>query len=168
VETSEIINAQGVRGDRENMFDMVVELADKVTRGVELEPLSNNIIQERKDIKLSEEAVRLYTKGLFYAERGDNDRAIELFSQVTREFPEYTPAHEALRLARAARTGVSRIRSRAPLPSWAVALVICMMRPSRFAPTADTFWPRGLARTGSFATPEVKSDELYATPLEGL
>jgi curli biogenesis system outer membrane secretion channel CsgG len=97
VETSEIINAQGVRGDREGMFDMVVELADKVTRGVDLEPLSKNILNERKDIKLSEEAVRLYTKGLFYAERGDNDRAIELFSQVTKDFPDYTPAHEALR-----------------------------------------------------------------------
>ncbi len=97
VETSEIVNAQGVRGDRGNMFDMVVELADKVTRGVDLQPLSKNTVEERKDIELSEEAVRLYTKGLFYAERGDNDRAIELFSQVTRDFPEYTPAHEALR-----------------------------------------------------------------------
>jgi len=97
VETSEIIQAKFVRGKREDMFEMVVELADQVTRGAELQPLSKNTMDERKDIKLSEEAVRLYTKGLIYQDRGDNERAVELFSQVARDFPEYTPAQEALR-----------------------------------------------------------------------
>jgi len=97
VETSEIVQAKFVRGKRGDMFDMVVELADQVTRGAELAPLSQSLMNERKDIKLSEEAVRLYTKGVFYQDRGDNERAIELFSQVTREFPEYSPAQEALR-----------------------------------------------------------------------
>jgi curli biogenesis system outer membrane secretion channel CsgG len=97
VETSEIIQAKFVRGKREDMFEMVVELADEVTRGAELQPLSKNLIDERKDIELSEEAVRMYTKGLIYQDRGDNERAVELFSQVAREFPEYTPAQEALR-----------------------------------------------------------------------
>ena len=97
VETSEIVQAKFVRGKRGDMFDMVVELADQITRGAELAPLSQSLMNERKDIKLSEEAVRLYTKGVFYQDRGDNERAIELFSQVTREFPEYSPAQEALR-----------------------------------------------------------------------
>jgi hypothetical protein len=76
---------------------MIVELADQVTRGADLRPLSRNLMEERKDIRLSEEAVRLYTKGLIYQDRGDNERAVELFSQVARDFPEYTPAQEALR-----------------------------------------------------------------------
>ncbi len=97
VETSEIIQAKFVRGKREDMFEMIVELADQVTRGADLRPLSQNLMEERKDIKLSEEAVRLYTKGLIYQDRGDNERAVELFSQVARDFPEYTPAQEALR-----------------------------------------------------------------------
>jgi TolB-like protein len=96
VETSEIVQAKFVRGKRDDMFDMVVELADQVTRGAELEPLSKSLMNERKEIKLSEEAVRLYTKGVLYQDRGDTERAVELFSQVTREFPEYTPAQEAL------------------------------------------------------------------------
>ncbi|UCD23026.1 MAG: hypothetical protein JSW51_08115 [Gemmatimonadota bacterium] len=96
VETGEIMQAKSVRGSRQDMFDMVVELADLVTRGAELEPLSKSLMNERKEIKLSEDAVRLYTKGVFYQDRGDNERAIELFSQVTREFPAYTPAQEAL------------------------------------------------------------------------
>lgn len=97
VETSEIIQAKFVRGKREDMFEMIVELADQVTRGADLRPLSKNLMEERKDIGLSEEAVRLYTKGLIYQDRGDNERAVELFSQVARDFPEYTPAQEALR-----------------------------------------------------------------------
>ena len=100
VETSEIMQAKFVRGKREDMFDMVVELADQVTRGAELEPLSKSLMNERKDIKLSDEAVRLYTKGILYQDRGDTERAIELFSQVTREFPDYTAAQEALRQLR--------------------------------------------------------------------
>jgi len=97
VETSEIIQAKFVRGKREDMFEMIVGLADQVTRGADLRPLSQNLMEERKDIRLSEEAVRLYTKGLIYQDRGDNERAVELFSQVARDFPEYTPAQEALR-----------------------------------------------------------------------
>ena len=54
------------------------------------------MIEERKEIKLSEDAVRKYTKGLIYQDRGDTEKAVELFSQVAREFPEYTPAQEAL------------------------------------------------------------------------
>ena len=100
VETSEIMQAKFVRGKREDMFDMVVELADQVTRGAELEPLSKSLMNERKDIKLSDEAVRLYTKGILYQDRGDTERAIELFNQVTREFPDYTAAQEALRQLR--------------------------------------------------------------------
>ncbi len=100
VETSEIMQAKFVRGKREDMFDMVVELADQITRGAELEPLSKSLMNERKDIKLSDEAVRLYTKGILYQDRGDTERAIELFSQVTREFPDYTAAREALRQLR--------------------------------------------------------------------
>lgn len=100
VETSEIMQAKFVRGKREDMFDMVVELADQITRGAELEPLSKSLMNERKDIKLSDEAVRLYTKGILYQDRGDTERAIELFSQVTREFPDYTAAQEALRQLR--------------------------------------------------------------------
>jgi curli biogenesis system outer membrane secretion channel CsgG len=96
VETSEIIQAKFVRGKRADMFDMVVQLADQITRGAELKPLSKNLMEERKEIKLSEDAVRMYTKGLIYQDRGDTEKAVELFSQVARDFPEYTPAQEAL------------------------------------------------------------------------
>jgi tetratricopeptide (TPR) repeat protein len=41
--------------------------------------------------------VSYYTKGLLYQDRGDTDKAKELFSKALAEFPDYTEAQEALR-----------------------------------------------------------------------
>ena len=98
-ETSEIVKVERTRDDRENMFSMVVALADGITKGLNLPPLSADQLQERqqRSERIDQEAVRLYTRGLLYADRGDTERAIQLFSQVTSRFPEYTEAQEALR-----------------------------------------------------------------------
>ena len=97
-ETTEIVKVERTRDDRGNMFTMVVDLADGITKGLNLPPLSQAQLQERqqRSERIDQEAVRLYTRGLLYADRGDKDRAIELFRQVTRDFPEYTEAQEAL------------------------------------------------------------------------
>ncbi|KPJ86508.1 MAG: hypothetical protein AMS18_15390 [Gemmatimonas sp. SG8_17] len=68
-----------------------------MTRGLNLPALSRQAFNERKEREVPEEAVRLYTKGLLYQDRGDTERAAELFSQAQRVFPEYTEAEEALR-----------------------------------------------------------------------
>lgn len=98
-ETSEIVRVERVRDDREKMFTMVVDLADGITKGLNLPPLSGAQLEERqqRSERIDQEAVRLYTRALLYADRGNTERAIELFNQVTRDFPEYTEAHEALR-----------------------------------------------------------------------
>jgi len=100
VETGEIVKTQRARDDRSNMYDIVVELANSVTRGLNLPPLSGQAFNERREREVPEEAVRLYTKGLLYQDRGDTERAADLFSQATQAFPEYTEAQEALRQIR--------------------------------------------------------------------
>jgi hypothetical protein len=98
-ETAEIVKAERVRDERAKMFTMIVDLADGITKGLDLPPLSSEQLDERQERseRIDQEAVRLYTRALLYADRGNTDRAIELFNQVTRDFPEYTEAHEALR-----------------------------------------------------------------------
>lgn len=100
VETGEIVKTQRARDDRENMYDIVVDLANSVTRGLNLPPLSGQALNQRRERDVPEEAVRLYTKGLLYQDRGDNDKAADLFSQAARVFPDYTEAQEALRQIR--------------------------------------------------------------------
>lgn len=99
VETGEIVKVNRARDDRENLFPMVVELANSLTEDLDLPALSRQAYEQRmeRSEEIPHEALRLYSKALLYADRGDTDRAIELFSQVATEFPEYTEAQEALR-----------------------------------------------------------------------
>ncbi len=98
VETSELVKAYSVRGEREKMFSLVVDLAEGITDELSLPALEKQAMQERKDRAedIPHEAVRMYTKALLAQDRGDTDRAIELFRNVTRDFPQYTEASEAL------------------------------------------------------------------------
>ncbi len=99
VETGEIVKVQRKREKRDDLFEMVVELANELTRGVNLKPLSREVFNDRKEYasKAPEDAARLYFKGLMHKDRGNNDRAVELFSQAIDRFPEFTEAKEQLR-----------------------------------------------------------------------
>ncbi len=98
-ETSEVVKVERRRDDRAELFPMVVDLADGITKDLDLPQLPRNEAQQRqqRSERIDHEAVQLYMKALFYADRGDTDRAVELFNQVTARFPDYTEAHEALR-----------------------------------------------------------------------
>ncbi len=97
-ETSELVTVSRARGEREELFSLVVELAQGITEDLSLPALPRQVQQERQGRaeRIPHEAVRLYTKALLYADRGDNDRAIELFNRITQDFPQYTEAGEAL------------------------------------------------------------------------
>lgn len=97
VETSEIIKTEKVREKRENLYDMVVSLANQITRGVNLPPLSRQAMEQRQQRDIPQEAVNLYTKALLYQDRGNTERAVELFQQAKQVYPQYTEVDEALK-----------------------------------------------------------------------
>ena len=96
VETSEIIKSEKVHGDRTETYDMVVELGDLVTRGADLPPLSRQVLTQRRDREIPQEAIRLYTRAMLYEQSGDAAKAVELYMRVTKEYPQYTEAQQAL------------------------------------------------------------------------
>ncbi len=99
-ETSELVKATRAKGDREQTLSLLVELAKGITRDLSLPALSRQVIQERETQaeRIPHEAVRLYTKALLYADRGDKQQAIQLFSRIEQDFPAFTQAGDQRRL----------------------------------------------------------------------
>lgn len=98
-ETSEIVRADKVEFKREDLFSGVVQAADKITKGLQLPALAQATMKQREEHAraVPNEAVKLYTRGLLYADRGDTARAKELFAQAKQIFPEYTEVDAALK-----------------------------------------------------------------------
>lgn len=96
VETSEIVRTEKVRQSREDLYDLVLEAAVNVTSGLNLPALPARVQEARESREIPTEAVTFYTRGLLYAERGNTERAQELFARAKEVFPDYTEVDVAL------------------------------------------------------------------------
>jgi TolB-like protein len=97
VETTEIIKAEQIRGPRNDLYEMIVQFAGKVTADVKLPELPEPVREARKARKIPSEALTLYARAQVYQDTGRKDRAIELYRQIADRFPAMTEASEALR-----------------------------------------------------------------------
>ncbi len=95
-ETSEIVRTENVRDDRENLYSMITQLALSVTANLDLPALPQAIRQEREAREVPAEAIQYYSRAILYADRGNSDRAPELYSRALEEFPNYTESAEGL------------------------------------------------------------------------
>jgi TolB-like protein len=97
VETSEVLHAVRIQGEqRENLYRMLVDLAQRVMDGVELPPLAAAARQERDARNVPDEAVLMLSLAMDAEDDGRSEEAVELYRQVVRRFPDYTEAREAL------------------------------------------------------------------------
>jgi curli biogenesis system outer membrane secretion channel CsgG len=96
VETSEILKTEKARDKRENLYAMVTSVSNAITRGVNLPALPRQAMEMRENRKVPTEAVTYYSRALLYADRGNKDKAKELFNRAIEVFPDYTEAKEAL------------------------------------------------------------------------
>ena len=97
VETGEILRAQTVRSNRTNLYDLVLELAGKITEDADLPPLAREIREARAEREIPAETMQLYSRALQSEDIGDTERAAELYRRIVQEFPQFTEAQEALR-----------------------------------------------------------------------
>jgi tetratricopeptide (TPR) repeat protein len=96
-ETGELIKVVKVQDKRDKLYSMVVGLANEITKGVNLPALPRQAMEQRESRQVPTEALTLYSKALLYADRGDSQKAAELFNKAIEVFPDYTEAKEGLR-----------------------------------------------------------------------
>jgi TolB-like protein len=99
-ETSELVKAIGLRERREDLYQLIVDLATQLTADVSLPALSNEEELEEQARQIPVEALTLFSRAVFFEDRGDTDRAREFYSRAVRTFPEYTEATERLQQLR--------------------------------------------------------------------
>jgi len=96
VETSEILKTEKARDKRENLYNMVTTIATALTRGVNLPVLPKQSMEMRENRKVPTEAVTYYSRALLYQDRGNNEKAKELYSRAIEIFPDYSEAKQGL------------------------------------------------------------------------
>ena len=96
VETSEIVKVESDRMQRDHLFDIIRGLAVKLMKDVNLPPLPKNVSDQRMSRQVPTEALTYYSRALLYQDRGQKDKAIEMYNRALAVFPEYTEAQTGL------------------------------------------------------------------------
>lgn len=96
VETSEIIKTESERAQRDHLFEIIRNVAAKLMRGANLPPLPRPAAEERQTRQVPTEALTYYSRALLYQDRGQKERAIEMYGRAIEVFPEYAEAKEGL------------------------------------------------------------------------
>jgi TolB-like protein len=98
VETGEILRTVRIDNQRrENLYRLMVDMADRIVRGVDLPPLAQATQRERRERNMPDEAVMLLSLAMDHQDNGRQTEAVELYRQLVQRFPDYTEAREALR-----------------------------------------------------------------------
>jgi TolB-like protein len=93
VETGEVLpGTSTVRGERADLFDMIVDLAAAITDQVDLPALPAEIREARKEQEIPTEAITLFSRAQVLADAGRTDGAIELYERITKDFPQMQQA----------------------------------------------------------------------------
>ncbi|TVP77165.1 MAG: hypothetical protein EA352_04185 [Gemmatimonadales bacterium] len=95
-ETTETPWSDYVRGDRSDLYALLVDMAGKITSGADLPALPMEVREEREARPIPPQAITLYSRAQVLQDVGQTDRARELYQRIVSDFPEMTEAGEAL------------------------------------------------------------------------
>ena len=105
IETGAISNPQRVQQKTDDVLGMIAQMSDKVSRDMKLPALDHGtgaVTTPKTGTvgttgkKMDLRTAMLYAKALDAQDSGDKAKAVELYNQVLKKFPDYTPAKEHL------------------------------------------------------------------------
>lgn len=95
-ETGEVIKTQSERAQRDHLFDIIKASAAKLMRDANLPALPRQASEQRQSRQVPTEALTYYSRALLYQDRGQKERAVEMYNRALQVFPEYAEAKEGL------------------------------------------------------------------------
>ncbi len=96
VETSEIVRVETDRMQRDHLFDIIRNVASRLMKDTNLPPLPKQASDQRMSRQIPTEALTFYSKALLYQDRGQKDKAAEMYQRALTVFPEYAEAQQGL------------------------------------------------------------------------
>ena len=81
---------------REHLFDIIRNMATRLMKDTNLPPLPKQASDQRMSRQIPTEALTFYSKALLYQDRGQKDKAIEMYQRALAVFPGYAEAQQGL------------------------------------------------------------------------
>jgi len=101
VETGEIVKTESERMQRDHMFDIIRNVAARLMKDASLPALQRQASDQRMGRQVPTEALTYYSRALLFHDRGQKDRAVEMYTRALAIFPDYTEAQEGLQREKA-------------------------------------------------------------------
>jgi len=99
-ETGEIVKTESDRQQREHLYDIIRNVAAKLMKDANLPALQRGASNEqRMNRQVPTEALTYYSRALLYQDRGQKDKAVEMFNRALAIFPDYAEAQDGLQKA---------------------------------------------------------------------
>jgi TolB-like protein len=95
-ETGEIIKTESERMQRDHLFDIIRNVAARLMKDANLPALQRASNDQRMSRQVPTEALTYYSRALLYQDRGQKEKAVEMFNRALSIFPEYAEAQEGL------------------------------------------------------------------------
>jgi len=97
VETSEIVKVESNRAQRDHLYDIIKNVATQLMKDANLPPLARPASDQRMGRQVPTEALTFYSRARLYQDRGQRDKAVEMYQRAIAVFPEYSEAAEGLK-----------------------------------------------------------------------
>ena len=96
VETSEIMKVEKENMRRDHLFDIIRNVSQRLMKDASLPPLPKQASDARMSRQIPTDALTYYSRALLYQDRGQKDKAIDMYNRALEVFPQYTEATEGL------------------------------------------------------------------------
>jgi len=95
-ETSEVVRTESEKMQRDHLFDMIRNIAARLMKDASLPALPRQASEQHTSRQVPTEALTYYSRALLYQDRGQKDKAVEMFNRALQIFPEYAEAQAGL------------------------------------------------------------------------